>query len=206
MIIVISKIQVRRGLESELSTLDVGELAMTTDTGRMFMGHDPSVGNPNFDRTVFPYDNVEILTENSPRVGELFSQNVRDQDRNDFFFPTVIPASASTFTALTYVDYEGAVPTPARFYGGSISATVEYHAFVNDNPIKQGTLRLMGTPILNQLDDTDNFDLSSNQLQFQLGPQQSDVIGDYFELQVRNLTGSDITIVIRRVSVVGLSA
>lgn len=207
MIIVISKIQVRRGEEVELSTLDVGELAMTTDTGRFFIGHDPEVGNPNFNRTVFPYQNVEILTENSPRVGELFSQHVRDQDRNDFFFPTTA-ASGGGFQPLTYLDYEGGVPTPAWFFGSSISATVEYHVFKNDLPIKQGTLRLMGTPAAHLCDDTDNYDLSANQVQFQLGAQQNDGITgqNYFELQVNNITGSPVTILIRRVSIVGLSA
>jgi hypothetical protein len=211
MIIVISKIQVRRGLESELSSLDVAELAMTTDSGRLFIGHDPTVGNPNFNRTDFPFENVEVLTENSPRVAELFSQNVRDQDRNDFFYPTVIPASQTSYAPLTYLDYEGGVPTPAHFYGGSISAAVDYHAFKADVggplPVKQGTLRLMGTPTSAQIQDNDNFDLSSNQLQFQLSAQQTDTFGnDYFELQVRNLTGVDITILIRRVSIIGISA
>jgi hypothetical protein len=45
--------------------LEPGEAAFMTDTGRIYIGHDPSQGQPNFQRAVFPYQNIEVLTENS---------------------------------------------------------------------------------------------------------------------------------------------
>lgn len=219
MIIVIGKVQVRRGLDSELPgspvtfdpisyepSLDIGELGYGTDSGRLFIGHDPSTGNPNYSRPVFPYQNVEVLTENSPRVGELFSLNVRDQDRNDFFVPTVIAPSVG-YVPLTYAEYDGALAVPARFYGTSISATVDYHAFQNDLPLKNGTLRIMasgaGAP---PIQDNGFEKAGGPYLQFQMGSRQQDGAGYYYELQAWNMTASPITIIIRRTVIVGMSA
>lgn len=70
-IIQISKIQLRRGLQSELGegSLAPGELAATMDSGRLFMGTDPDQGGPLRemveDRPIAPYDALEILTEAS---------------------------------------------------------------------------------------------------------------------------------------------
>ncbi len=219
MIIVVGKVQVRRGLDSELPgapvsqdpisyspALDIGEFGYGQDSGRLFIGHDPANGNPNFGRPVFPYQNIEVLTENSPRVGELFSMNVRDQDRNDFYVPTVLAPSVG-YVPLTYAEYDGAFAIPARFYGTSISATVDYHAFQNDLPLKNGTLRIMATgagspPLLD-----DGFEkVGGPYLQFQMGARQQDSGGYFYDLNAWNMTAQPITIIIRRTVIIGMSA
>ena len=61
----ITRIQHRRGNESDLpQSLGDAELGFTTDTGRLFIGaeYHPIAGQ----RAVFPYKNIEILTEYSP--------------------------------------------------------------------------------------------------------------------------------------------
>ena len=87
----VSKIQIRRGLQSDLPGaptiasptvptpgLDIGEPALATDTNRLFIGIDPSQGGITIGRTVFPYQNVEILTENSPVVTNFFVENSKN--------------------------------------------------------------------------------------------------------------------------------
>ena len=92
-----SKIQLRRGLAAELpgipnsgSTvptqgLDIAELGYATDTGQLFIGltdaANPTIGQglPQLTRATFPYDNIEVVTENS----NLFLQtsfDIRAQD------------------------------------------------------------------------------------------------------------------------------
>ncbi len=66
-VIQITKIQLRRGRESELdvNSLDTGELGFATDTGRLFVGTDPQQVGFWSSREVLPYDNIEVLTEAS---------------------------------------------------------------------------------------------------------------------------------------------
>jgi hypothetical protein len=76
-VIQISKIQLRRGKQHELdvNALDTGELGFTTDTGRLFIGTDPDEHGLWSDRTILPYDNVEILTESSLETfGRMFDR------------------------------------------------------------------------------------------------------------------------------------
>lgn len=58
----VSRIMHRRGLSTELpQALNEGEIGLTTDTGQVF------IGSPNFapiiNRTDFPFQNIELLTE-----------------------------------------------------------------------------------------------------------------------------------------------
>lgn len=70
-IVQISKIQLRRGLQNELTvgSLAPGEMAFTTDSGRLFVGSDPEQAGPVRemfeDRPVAPYDAIEVVTEAS---------------------------------------------------------------------------------------------------------------------------------------------
>jgi len=91
MTIQISKIQLRRGPEADLPGasafgLDVGELAFTTDTNRVFIGTDPSTsvlvngihGAQNYETNGFPFSNVEVLTEFSPQNQIIFDAQARN--------------------------------------------------------------------------------------------------------------------------------
>ena len=213
MIIVISKIQVRRGLESELpgtptsisppsfnASLDAGEIAFTNDSGRMFVGPDQSVGNPNFQRTTFPYQNIEILTEVSPANQNLFNQFISSQDRNSFFVPTIIPQGSSN-VPLTYAAYQGAVPVPTQFFGSTISATVEYHAFdTSTNPVQQGLVRVLGDQSGTQIVATD---VVGSGLTFTISDY--DTTHGCYNLLVSNTSPTDVAIIVRIVSVVGFN-
>jgi hypothetical protein len=151
MIIIAGKVLARRGLERELpgtpittepltlsAGLDVGEIGFTEDTGRLFIGYDPSSSDVNYKRGVFPYQNLEILTENSPRNRELFSDSVRAQDGTDFFVPFAVtsPGGSLSYTDTTLLN-------PAVITGTNISVVFEYHAFnsATNVPVQQGTLR-----------------------------------------------------------------
>lgn len=154
MIIVGGKLQVRRGLERELpgspititpptfsAALDEGELGFTTDTARLFVGYVPALTDQNYQRTVFPYQNLEILTENSPRNRELFGESVRDQDATDFFVATTLATGANN-----PITYPTGVLNPTIMTDTNVSATFEYHAFsAASAPIQQGIVRFSGS-------------------------------------------------------------
>jgi len=213
MIIVISKIQIRRGTESELpgaptstnpltfsDSLDSGEIAFTSDSGRMFIGPDKNVGNPNFQRPVFPYQNIEVLTEFSPKNLSLFNQNIKAQDRNAFYVPTIIPHGSNS-VPLTYSEYDGAMPVPTKFYGETISATIEYHAFdSNSNPVQQGLIRVMGNSSSVQIDTSS---VLGSGLTFTLSSYDS--THGCYSLLVSNTSSSNIAIILRTTYILGFS-
>jgi len=212
MIIVISKIQIRRGTELELpgapistnpltfsDSLDDGEIAFTSDTGRMFIGPDKTIGNPNFQRPIFPYQNIEVLTEFSPTNRRLFNQHIKNQDHHDFYVPTVI-ASGATEVNLTYAEYEGGIRVPTKLNGASVSASIEYHSFDNTgNAVQQGVVRVLGrkqdAPLINSNDSV------GSGLSFAVSP--FDTTNGCYYLLVSNETISDITIFVRIVSISG---
>ncbi len=202
MIVIVSKVQLRRGLESELPGgpitlnpitlspgLSPGELGMTIDTGRLFVGFNPTTASPNYLRPVFPYQNVEVLTENSPRVQELFSSYLIDQDENDFFVPISIPAQS-----MADIQYPAGSTNPAQMIGTVVSAVFEYHAFSNTGaPVKQGTLRIANGTIA----DTENVEAITG---LTFGVRDG---GTYFMLQCANATGNNVNLYLRRVLVTG---
>lgn len=66
-IVQISKIQLRRGLQTDLQpqNLAPGEMGFAVDTGRLFIGPDPNHDGVWSMRSLPPYDGIEILTEAS---------------------------------------------------------------------------------------------------------------------------------------------
>lgn len=123
--------------------LETGELVFTKDTGRMFVGHDPIMGQPNYERTSFPYQNVEVLTENSTaKVGQMFGAYLRDENSNSFYYAS-LPSSASM--APITVTVGDAAPQEYTFPDvGSLAIEMEYVAFnSNGKPIKMGKVRVM---------------------------------------------------------------
>jgi hypothetical protein len=66
-IVNISKIQLRRGLQTDLQpeNLSTGEMGFAVDTGRLFIGSDPDETGLWSSRVLPPYDSIEILTEAS---------------------------------------------------------------------------------------------------------------------------------------------
>lgn len=242
MIIVVGKVQLRRGLDSELPGkpisldplrfspgLDDAELGFSTDSGRVFVGHSPKIGDMHYQRTAFPYQNLEILTENSPRVAELFGGMMRDQNNRDFYVPVVLPPSANWLPVPfpdTFVDEAN----PARFYTGApvngvtptrgISGAVEYHAFVHEGaslnanyPVKAGTLWFAAGPADAAFDATtapticrEEFVQAITGLNFQVSGRIQDGVRFFRTLNYKNQTGQAVTLYIRRTVVKGISA
>lgn len=160
----ISKIQLRRGLSGDLpgaptSTappsfppgLDDGEMCFTTDTGRMFIGqHSPTNGQANFQRIDYPYQNVEILTENSPSIrGPITGDNQAG------FIQTVPLIETSIATTLQVYDAAHVAQDFYLDFSNGACAMLHYFIFDSTNrPIRLGRLHVLwnaamaGEPLL----------------------------------------------------------
>lgn len=158
-IIQITRIQIRRGPEADLpgaptnisplafsEGLGVGEFGFASDTGRLFIGHDPSVGQPNYNRVELPWRNIEVLTENSGTlINRMISELIRYDDVGSYFC-SVLNATSDD----DWLDLEMATPNdvsseinPVLFEGPGISATLDYSAFdSSDMPFRHGTIQI----------------------------------------------------------------
>lgn len=159
----ISKIQLRRGPASDLpgqpsgtppsfpAGLDDGELGFTTDTGRLFVGQvTPVNGMPNYKRQSYPYQNIEVLTENSP-LGAILAPTLGD---NQATFLTAVALGNNT----GYLQVNDSSGNPETFYlqfsATGVNALVRYFVFDHvGNAIRLGTLSVvwnstMATPPL----------------------------------------------------------
>lgn len=228
-IVIVEKVQLRRGLEVELpgkpaqlvplrltQGLDQGELGMTVDSGRLFLGHSPRQGDVNYERAVFPYQNLEVLTENSPRVRALFNEFVRDQENTDYFLPTKL-AKNGALAILPHAELAVGDLIPSKFECDSATIIVEYAAFVDAPganrdgwPVKQGEVRFIaragssvypsnqGAPEESKVEDDV---LIGGGLTF--GLQR---VGNHYRLTYHNQTQENLLLYMRRVVVTGLSA
>jgi hypothetical protein len=135
----ITKIQLRRGRSSDLQTadLDEGELGYTTDTGRLFVGVGNDVGMPNYQRASFPYQNIEVLTENSPLqaiLGAVVSDN------QSGFIQSAALGQSSTFQ----YNLQVGITDFHLEIGVGVNAIVFYFVFdAQGNPIRQGQLKVL---------------------------------------------------------------
>lgn len=128
-IIQISKIQLRRGPASDLPvpSLDGGELGFTTDLGRLFIGQlTPVTGNPNYNRGSFPFQNIEVLTENSP-LGAVLAPTLAD-NQQCFLAPTPLIAT-NTLTTVQVLDSSDVAQDYHLDLLGTVNATIHYHLF-----------------------------------------------------------------------------
>ena len=228
-IVIVEKVQLRRGLEVELPGkpaqltplrltpgLDEGELGMTVDSGRLFLGHSPRQGDVNYERAVFPYQNLEVLTENSPRVRGLFNEFVRDQENTDYFLPTKLAKNGS-LSIIPHAELAVGDLIPSKFEADSATIIVEYAAFVDRPgntrdgwPVVQGEVRFLaragstvypsnqGSPEESKVEDSV---LIGSGLIF--GLQR---VSNHYRLTYRNQTQEDLLLYMRRVVVTGLTA
>lgn len=167
-----SKTQIRRGLELDLpggpTSLDplvfspglaVGELSFTVDTGRVFIGHDPANGQVNFERTELPYQNIEVLTENSSAaVRRVFGRVDRLKGRSSLLMAT-LPVSAS-YAELMYSDDGN--PVSMQIPGEHLNINLEYFLHRDNGlPLKQGRVRFISDQFNLLADFTDDYVKSS---------------------------------------------
>lgn len=155
-IIQISKIQMRRGAEVDLpgaptsldplvfaEALDIGEIGYASDTGRLFIGHDPAQGQVNFERAAFPYQNIEILTEAArSTLRRITDTNSREIGAGGFLYAEL---AAST---LDWADVEvetlsmGSVPY--KLPGSDLVAEITYFVYgVDGTPYRTGKVRFL---------------------------------------------------------------
>ena len=205
--IVVGKLQVRRGSEYQLpgrpisinptrfsETLDSGEFGLTTDTQRLFIGPNRAgvnaLNDPNR-AALFPYSNIEVLTESSPRNRELFGLFWRDQDNDAFFFGSQPSSNGSSFS--DYVNTAG-----ARIDGAIMSGAVDYIAFFADGSIQQGTFFFQADASIQTISVSAPTTLGNPSLRFQISSQRSDSAGPYFVIQVNNGSSQAVQIYLRR--------
>jgi len=139
----ISKIQLRRGLASDLpEALDDGEFGFTTDEGRLFIGQDsPTTGMPNFQRVVSPFQNIEVLTENSPP--EVLRPVIAD-NRTGFLASVPLEITASLITLQTLDIDAVAQDVLLDLPVSGVNAMVQYFVFGSDHlATRQGVLNVV---------------------------------------------------------------
>ncbi len=73
-------------------SLEEGEMAYSEDDGRIFVG--PKVGSnlPQSRRLQYPYQNIEVIGENSVEAFEkMHGDRMREGDNRDYYFTTLVP-------------------------------------------------------------------------------------------------------------------
>jgi hypothetical protein len=153
----LSKIQVRGGLQIDLpgaptstsplvfsQPLDPGEFAFTTDTGRLFIGFSPTVGQPNYQRTAFPYQNIEILTENSTDVlKNVMGSQLKELSSPSYYYQASLQASVASWQDIQ-VNQASGPATAYVFSGSTLLCSIEYWIYsITGDPIRQGLLHVL---------------------------------------------------------------
>lgn len=141
--ILITKIIVLRGESRDLPhPLDSGEIAYSTDEGRVFIGCDPISGKPQFGRDTFPYRNVEILSENSTDLfAKLHGERMKEGGGVDYY-DAPLQASRETWTTVM-VPRDGEMNEYRIYDIASVTAFVDYAlATATGVPIRMGNMHL----------------------------------------------------------------
>ncbi len=152
----ISKILIRSGLSNELpgaptslspltfpKGLDKAEFGFATDTNRLYIGANPTTGQSQFNRTVFPYRNIEVLTENSTdTVEEMIGNMLREGSNRTYHSASLLTHTTDWGNVIVPrtgdANYVYRIP-----YADSVTAQIEYSVFGSDNKtLKSGTISL----------------------------------------------------------------
>ena len=166
------------------------------ETDRLVLGLDHRYGNPNFDRTVTPFLANEILSEGSPRVRELFSQTVRDENRLAFAIPTVVRYHPTEWVEAKSALYDGGYASVVMFEQKSVATKLEYQAFINGLPVRMGTLRILASPAEIICKDSWSLDAENPEIEFRVARES-----DQFVLQAKLARDSKLTLMVRRSNV-----
>jgi hypothetical protein len=197
----ISKIQMRRGPASDLPnpSLDDGEFGFTTDTGRLFIGQTtPTEGQPNYDRVVFPWQNIEVFTEDTPNstLQPMFADN-------QYGFITAAPmiVTGSFITLQVYNSSNVAENFYVDLDGFGANAVVYYFIFdASNNPIRLGRLTVLwntgftGGPLCT--DDAEVLMADYTDIAWQ-ATYVSSLTNQHIVLQYTNSTGGPATVYFR---------
>lgn len=168
----------------------------TEEKDRLVLGLDSRHGNPNFDRVVTPYTANELLTEGSPRVRELFSQTVRDENRLAFAIPTVVRYHPTEWVEAKSAKYDGGYASSIMFEDLSVATKIEYQAFIDGMPVRVGTLRVLAGPGAIQCKDSWSLDFDQPEIEFTIRRES-----DQFVLLARLQNNNKLTLMVRRANI-----
>jgi hypothetical protein len=204
----ISKMQLRRGLASDLpgapvtlsplafaAGLDDGEMGFTTDQGRLFIGQNsPTNGSPNYQRTAYPYQNIEVLTENSA----LYLIMAPITADNQYGFTQAVPMiNTNVPTTLQVLDINKTAQDFHVELSNGAAAVFQYFIYDNTNaPIRIGRLtvlwnsNMVGNPLL--VDDSTVSDGSLENITWSAALTGS-IADQHIVLQYTNVTGNTAT-------------
>lgn len=139
----ITKIIVLRGKSADLPhDLDPGELAFSTDEGRVFIGCDPVSGQPQFDRLTFPFRNIEVLTENSTALfAKMHGNRMREGGGLDYYDARLEAYQPDWVDVSVFRDGE---LDGYRIYDiSSVSAMIDYSVTDDEGqPLRMGDMQL----------------------------------------------------------------
>ncbi len=155
-IIQLTKIIMRSGLAIDLpgkptslaplryeAGLEVGEMGFASDIGRVFVGSDPAQGSPQFNRTVFPYRNIEVLTENSTDTINRMVGDAMREGGSDMYYHSNLPAHTTDWEDVLLPRQGDETYNFRLAYSDYVSATIEYAVYDEDlHPLKLGELQL----------------------------------------------------------------
>lgn len=118
--------------------LELAELAFMSDTGRIYVGHNPSQGQPNYNRLTFPWKNIEVLTENSVDT----IQSMIGAEETDFAYHAVGLAMHDTDWENVVLPRQGDATYVYRLpIADGVCATIDYAAYDDAfRPVKMGQL------------------------------------------------------------------
>lgn len=158
----IAQIQLRRGSQSQLPGaptslspltfapgLKAGEIALVEELGRVFMGHNPSVGHANYQRSAFPYQNVEVLTENSTDTFRRMWDQLSRSNETGYYVSEPIAADGLWNTVLVPPP-AGVTGVPSQPFtvsfppgGPEVTARVVYNVLAGGTIHKAGVMTIM---------------------------------------------------------------
>lgn len=121
--------------------LEPGEMAFMRDTGRIYIGHDPQQGQPQFNRLSYPYRNIEVLTENSvDAINRMIGMAMKDGGDDMFHAASLLVHSTDWEDVV--VPRTGDENYVFRLpYSDSVSAQIDYCVYDPDlKPLKMGML------------------------------------------------------------------
>lgn len=162
------------------------------ETDRLVLGLDEDYGNPNFDRQVTPFAANELLTEGSPRVRELFSQTIRNQDRHAFFVPTQVRYHPTEWVEAKSARHDGGYAFPILLKDKALATKIDYQAFIDGQPARTGTLRILAGPGTVICKDSWGIDFDEPEIEFKVERDGND-----FVLLAKCLKDVNLTLLVR---------
>lgn len=155
----ISKIQLRRGESGDLpgapspgnptfpsTPLDTGEIAFTTDTGQLFIGPDLTSAGQTQNRTFFPYQNIEVLTENSTKyLSNLFDYFYRDVRTGFYISSPLTPTTNDQWATLYSNNGTNKLPCIISNDVNLACVQINYYLYDQNSVVRTGTLSCIYT-------------------------------------------------------------